>query len=417
MTRMNRSILHLDLDAFFCAVEELHDPSLAGKAFAVGGQPGQRGVVASSSWPARKYGVRSGMPTGEALRLCPQLLIISHSFGNYGEVSARVMALLHELTPMVEPVSIDEAFLDITGLPGDPALIARGLQTRIQRQLNLPCSVGGGASKLIAKMATNAAKRSGSGDVPPRAIKVVAPGMEADFLAPLPVDDLWGCGPKTTERLRAMGVTTIGALARWPARDLIRRFGKYGHELGQHARGIDERIVESSFVTKSVGHSSTFLRDQRESLRICRKLRELVDNVGLRLRRQRLRGKTVTLTLRWSDFTTVMHQTTLPIAVNDDLPIWQAAQALFESYWPRGRPLRLIGVRVSNLEPDHYGRQLGLWEARRELALQAAMDNIRNRFGDGAVRRCSALGKSGSYGGPTPVFRMNNGRGGSSARA
>ncbi len=417
MSRMNRIILHLDLDAFFCAVEELHDPSLAGKAFAVGGQPGQRGVVASCSWPARKYGVRSAMPTGEALRLCPHLLIISHSFGNYSEISARVMALLHELTPMVEPVSIDEAFLDITGLPGDPALIARALQARIQRQLQLPCSIGAGTSKLIAKMATNAAKRSGSGDVPPRAIKVIAPGAEAGFLAPLAVDDLWGCGPKTTERLRAMGVTTISELARWPARDLIRRFGKYGYELGQHARGIDELIVETSFVTKSVGHSSTFLRDQRESLRIRRKLRDLVEGVGLRLRRQRLRGKTVTLTLRWSDFTTVMHQTTLPVAVNDDLLIWQAAEALFESYWPRGRPVRLIGVRVSNLEPDNYGRQLGLWEARRELALQAAMDNIRNRFGDTAVLRCSALGQSGSYAGPTPVFRMNNGRGGSTARA
>lgn len=417
MSRMTRSILHLDLDAFFCAVEELNDPSLAGKAFAVGGQPGKRGVVASCSWPARRYGVGAGMPMGEAQRLCPQLLVISHSFGNYSEISERVMALAQELTPMVETVSIDEAFLDITGLPGDPGLIARALQARIGRRLNLPCSLGAGSSKLIAKMATNAGKRSGSGDVPPRAVKVIPPGGEADFLAPLAVEELWGCGPKTTERLREMGVTTIGELARRPLRELMRRFGKYGYELGQHARGIDERIVASTFVTKSVGHSSTFLRDQREALTIRRKLRDLVERVGLRLRRQHLRGKTVTLTLRWSDFTTIMHQTTLPIAINDDLLIWQAAEALFESYWPRGRPLRLIGVRVSGLEADKHGRQLGLWEARRELALQAAADNIRNRFGDGALRRCSALRKSDSYGGPTPVFRMNNGRGGSAARA
>ncbi|MCY4525865.1 MAG: DNA polymerase IV [Anaerolineaceae bacterium] len=417
MARMTRSILHLDLDAFFCAVEELNDPSLTGKAFAVGGQPGKRGVVASCSWPARRYGVRSGMPMGEALRLCPQLLVVSHSFGNYGELSARVMSLAHELTPRVEPVSIDEAFLDITGLPGDPALIARALQARIQRQLNLPCSIGGGSNKLIAKMATNAAKGAGSGDAPPRAIKVIPPGAEADFLAPLAVENLWGCGPKMTESLREMGVTTIGELASRPVRDLIRRFGEFGYDLGQHARGIDERIVESTFVTKSVGHSSTFLRDQREALPIRRKLRDLVERVGLRLRRQHLRGKTVTLTLRWSDFTTVMHQTTLPMAVNDDLLIWRAAEALFDSYWPRGRPLRLVGVRVSGLEPDRAGRQLELWEAPRELALQAAMDNIRNRFGDGSLRRCSAMDKSDSYGGPTPVFRMNNGRGGSAARA
>ena len=417
MTRMKRSILHLDLDAFFCAVEELRDPSLAGKPFVVGARPGQRGVVASSSWPAREYGVRSGMPMGEALRLCPQLLVISHSFGNYSEVSARVMALLHELTSMVEPISIDEAFLDVTGLPDDLSLIAHNVQMRIACRLGLPCSIGGGTSKLVAKMATNTAKRSGRGDIPPRAIRVIAPGAEADFLAPLPVQDLWGCGPKTTEQLHAMGVTTIDELARRPLRDLIRRFGSYGHELGRHARGIDERMVESTFVTKSVGHSSTFLSDQRESLLIRRKLRELVDNVGLRLRRQRLRGNTVTLTLRWSDFTTVMHQATLPGAINDDLLIWQAAAALLDSYWPRGRPLRLIGVRVSSLETDRHGRQLGLWEPRRELVLQTALDNIRNRYGDTALRRCSALGRSGSYVGPTPVFRMNKGRSGSAIRA
>ena len=416
MTHMQRSILHLDLDAFFCAVEELADPSLAGVAFAVGGRPGERGVVASCSWPARKHGVRSGMPMGEALRLYPQLRVISQSFGNYSEVSARVMTLLQELTPMVESVSIDEAFLDITGLPGDTALIARGLQARIRRRLYLPCSIGAGTSKLIAKMATNAAKRSGSGGVPPRAIKVIPPGAEADFLAPLAVEELWGCGPQTTKRLRAMGVTTIGALARWPLRDLIRRFGKYGHELGLHARGVDERIVETSFPIKSVGHSSTFLRDQSEGLIVRRKLRELAERVGLRLRRNRLRGKTVTLTLRWSDYTTLMHQTTLPAAINEDLLLWQAAETLFERYWPRGRPVRLVGVRVSNLVREGQGRQLGLWEVRRELALQAAMDNIRNRFGDGAVRRCSALADKGSYGGPTPVFRIHNGRGGSAAR-
>ena len=417
MARMTRSILHLDLDAFFCAVEELSDPSLAGRAFAVGGQPGKRGVVASCSWPARRYGVRSGMPMGEAVRLCPQLLVVSHSFGNYAEISARVMALAQELTPMVEPVSIDEAFLDITGTPGDPSLVARALQERIARQLHLPCSIGGGSNKLIAKMATNAAKNAGGGDAPPRAIKIVAPGAEADFLAPLAVEALWGCGPKTTERLREMGVSTLGDLARWPTRDLVRRFGKHGYDIAQRARGIDERIVESSFVTKSVGHSSTFLRDQREARPIRRKLRDLAERVGLRLRRQHLRGRTVTLTLRWSDFTTVMHQTTLPMAVNDDLLIWQAAEALLESYWPRGRPLRLIGVRVSGLESDRQGRQLELWEAPRELALQAALDNIRNRFGDGSLRRCSAMGKSGSYESPTPVFRMNHGQRSSVARA
>lgn len=417
MARMTRTILHLDLDAFYCAVEELNDPSLAGRAFAVGGQPGGRGVVASCSWPARSYGVRSGMPTGEALRLCPHLLVVSQGFGNYAEVSARVMSLARELTPMVEAVSIDEAFLDVTGLPGQAGLIARALQARIARRLNLPCSIGAGASKLIAKMATNAAKRTGSGDAPPRAIRVIAPGDEADFLAPLAVEDLWGCGPKTAERLRATGINTIGELARRPPRELMQRFGRHGYELGQRARGIDERVVESSFAAKSVGHSSTFQRDQREALPIRRRLRDLVERVGLRLRRQHLRGRTVTLTLRWSDFTTLMHQTTLPMAVNDDLLIWQAAEALFESYWPRGRPLRLIGVRVSGLEADRHGRQLGLWEARRELALQGAVDDIRNRFGERALQRCSAMRKSDSYGGPTPVFRMNNGRGGSTARA
>ena len=151
MSGMTRTILHLDLDAFYCAVEELNDPSLAGRAFAVGGQPGKRGVVASCSWPARRYGLRAGMRMGEALRLCPHLLVVSQGFSDYSEVSSRVMSLARELTPMVEAVSIDEAFLDVTGLPGDPGLIARALQMRIARRLNLPCSIGAGSSKLIAK--------------------------------------------------------------------------------------------------------------------------------------------------------------------------------------------------------------------------------------------------------------------------
>ena len=269
---MPRTILHLDLDAFFCAVEELHDPSLHGKPFAVGGRPEERGVVASCSYAARRFGVRSAMPMSRALRVCPGLLVISHHRGDYGEMSEKVMERLHNLSPFVEQISIDEAFVDISGL-GDPAALARRLQSEVWDGIGLPCSVGIASNKLVAKIATEVGKKSalsgasaqtkGKGE-PPNALTIVPPGTEAAFLDPLPADMLWGVGPKTAARLAEYGIHAIGDIARRPAADLVRWFGENGQELWRHARGVDERPIVTEYEAKSISQETTFARDVRD---------------------------------------------------------------------------------------------------------------------------------------------------------
>ena len=393
---MHRTILHLDLDAFFCAVEENLNTELdlRGKPFAVGGQPDQRGVVASCSYAARKYGVRSAMPMAQAVRLCPELIIVGRRAGAYSEVSRRVMAILHDLTPLVEQLSIDEAFLDVTGLPGTGEQIARDLQARIRREERLPASLGVATNKLVAKIANNIGKASTSGDGPPNAIKVVAPGEEAAFLAPLPVRELWGVGPKTAERLHRMGVQTIGDLTQWSERDLTNRFGKMGYELSQRARGIDTRPVETERETKSVSSETTFVRDKTDENELRHELRQQAEQVGRRLRKSALRGRTVAIKLRWADFTTLTRQITLAQPTDHDQTIYDAALSLFMNVWRRGRPVRLIGVGVSSLDEEPHPQQLGLWDAPPQQTpadLQSTLDDIRQRFGDDAIRRGSDL--------------------------
>lgn len=392
---MPRTIVHLDLDAFFCAVEAQANPDLAGKPFAVGGRPEQRGVVASCSYAARKYGVRSAMPMSQAVRLCPDLLIVSRHMGDYSAVSRRVMMILHDTTPLVEQLSIDEAFLDVTGLPGTGEQIAHDLQARIRDELALPASLGVASNKLIAKIANNIGKASARGDGPPNAITIIPPGTEAAFLAPLPVRELWGVGPKTAERLRKMGVETIGDLTRWSERDLVMRFGKMGRDLARRAQGIDDRPVETEHETKSVSSETTFVEDVRDGDELRRVLRQQAEQVGRRLRKSGLRGKTVAIKLRWADFTTLTRQMTLPQPVNDDRSIYDAALALFQNVWHRNRPVRLVGVGVSGFDDSGQARQLTLWETPAESStdaqLQSTLDDIRQRYGDSAIRRGSDL--------------------------
>lgn len=394
---MSRTILHLDLDAFFCAVEELLNPALKGKAFAVGGRPEERGVVASCSYAARAFGVRSAMPMSTAIQRCPDLLIVSRSMGKYSEVSQQVMAILHDLTPLVEQLSIDEAFLDVTGLPGSGETIARQLQARIRDDLNLPCSLGVASNKLVAKIANNFGKDHAAPGQPPNAITVVLPGEEASFLAPLPIRELWGVGPKTAERLNAMGVQTIGDITRFSEQGLIQRFGKMGHDLYYRARGLDDRPIETERETKSISAETTFVHDVRDESQLRRTLREQADEVGRRARKHHLRGKTVTIKLRWSDFTTLTRQTTLPQPIDGDDAIYAAAVALLEKNWPRGRPVRLIGVGLSGFDAEDRPRQLGLWDAApppeppRDKPLQDVLDRLRERFGDDAIKRGSDL--------------------------
>jgi DNA polymerase-4 len=389
---MLRKILHLDLDAFFCAVEEQRDPNLRGKALAVGGRPETRGVVASCSYAARRFGVRSAMPMARAVKLCPQLIIVPSHFDAYRAASQQVMSHLDQLTPLVEQLSIDEAFLDVSDLPEPAEGLARRLQTTINTELNLPCSLGVATNKLVAKIANDMGKAAARSDQPPNALQVVPPGQEAAFLAPLPVEALWGVGPKTAERLHGLGLHTIGDLARWPEADLGRRFGQHGYDLARHARGMDERLVVTEHEAKSISQETTFARDISDGLTLRETLCRQSEQVGFQLRRKGLNGSTVKLKLRWADFTTLTRQVTLEQPTNLDGDIYTAALQLFEKTWPPGKRVRLIGVAVSSFATAGY--QLGLWDdphldqARR---LQPVLDDLRERFGRQAIQRGSQL--------------------------
>lgn len=380
-----RKIIHLDLDAFFCAVEELRDSALRGRAFAVGGRPEERGVVASCSYAARQFGVRSAMPMGQALRLCPDLIIVPPHFDEYRRRSRQVMARLLVVTPLVEQISIDEAFLDVSDRSEPPGEIARALQAAIRQDLQLPCSLGVAANKLVAKIANNVGKAAARGSTSPNAVTVVPPGEEAAFLAPLACGELWGVGPKTAARLEALGMRTIGELAAWPEQDLLRRFGKVGFDLARHARGLDDRPLETQHERKSVSQETTFVRDVEDGALLRSTLREQSVEVGRELQRKQLAGATVKLKLRWPDFTTITRQVTLAAPIDDGSAIAAAALALFAREW-QGRPVRLIGVGVDNLRP--LPAQPTLWDQpdERDERLHAALDELRQRFGSGIVR-------------------------------
>ncbi len=387
---MVRKILHLDLDAFFCAVEELHDPSLKGQPFAVGGQADRRGVVASCSYAARLYGVRSAMPMGRAKQLCPELIVVSSRHGSYSQVSEQVMALI-DITPFIEKISIDEAFMEVTDQPEPLIEVARELQQRVNHEMSLPISIGGAANKLVAKIANDWGKSHKQSAEPPNAITIIPPGDEAAFLAPLPVQSLWGVGPKTAEKLAAIGIKTIGALAQTPAETLKILFGQYGLDLRRRAQGIDNRPIKTEHEVKSISNEVTFPADLIDESRLLSVLRDLSEQVGRRLRKASLAGNTVQIKLRWSDFTTITRQTTLLSATNLDQEIFDTAAALFKENWPRGKPVRLIGVGVSNLgSPVH---QLGLWsdDHQKKARLVNAMDDLRERFGKDIIQRADQL--------------------------
>ncbi len=389
---MTRKIIHLDLDAFFCAVEALKDPSLQGKAFAVGGRPEYRGVIASCSYPARKYGVRSAMPTARALQLCPELILLPGHHSDYRDYSEKVMAQLDNLTSLIEQISIDEAFLDVSDLRAPAAQIASELQHVIWEQLSLPCSLGVATNKLVAKIANDVGKSSARTGKPPMAITVVPPGEEAGFMSNLPIERLWGVGPKTAAELTStLGIATIGELARWPPADLERRFGRHGVDLSLRARGIDDRPVTPEHDVKSISHETTFATDVVDGDELRRTLYRLAEDVGRRLRRAQLAGATVKLKLRWSDFTTLTRQATLPEPTDRDAVICQVALELLSANRPQGKPVRLIGVGVSNLRSP--SEQLHLWDdaSVKSKRLQEALDRVRERYGRDAIQRATQL--------------------------
>jgi DNA polymerase-4 len=389
---MARKILHLDLDAFFCAVEALERPELKGKPFAVGGAADQRGVVASCSYAARMFGVHSAMPMSHALRLCPDLIVISSRHGNYREVSKKVMALI-DISPLIEKISIDEAFIDVSDMQKPLLDIAKDLQQRVNSKLHLPISIGGATNKLVAKIANDWGKSQKKGPEPPNAITIIPPGEEAQFLAPFPVQSLWGVGPKTAEKLSEIGITTIGALANTPADTLKLLFGQYGPDLCQRAKGIDDRPVQSEHDVKSISNEVTFPKDLTDEGRLLNTFQGLCEQVGHRLRKASLAGTTIQIKLRWQDFSTITRQKTLLSPTNLDQEIYETAVSLFKENWTKGRPVRLIGVGVSGLGPPIH--QLRLWDDghQKEAELLNAVDQLRDRYGKDVIKRAHRMHK------------------------
>jgi DNA polymerase-4 len=385
---MSRTILHLDLDAFYCSVEEIQNPSLRGKPFAVGGKPNERGVVASCSYAARAVGVRSAMPMSRAVQLCRQLIIVPGRHRLYGEYSEKVMNKLHNLSPLVEQISIDEAFLDITDMREDHTRIALDLQAAIKNELHLPSSIGIASNKLVAKIATEVGKKSNKKkNEPPFGFTIVPAGEEAKFLAPLPADMLWGVGPKTSARLTELGIHTIGDIASWPESEMSRLFGENGRELWRHAQGIDNRSIVTEYETKSISQETTYNVDVRDDKTLEKTLREQSNDVARQLRKNDLAGKTVKLKIRWSDFTTLTRQTTLPTSTDNNDEIFHTVVKLMKAVRKPNQAVRLIGVGVSGIGAPV--RQLSLWDAGSEKSrkLQEVVDKLQEKYGRDVIHK------------------------------
>ncbi|MGH7373550.1 MAG: DNA polymerase IV [Candidatus Rokuibacteriota bacterium] len=382
---MTRTILHVDMDAFYASVEQRDRPELRGRPVIVGADPKGRGVVSAASYEARRLGVHSAMPIGRAARLCPDAAFLPVDMDKYAGVSREVMAILADFTPLLEPLSIDEAFLDVTGterLHGDGATVARTIKSRITTALRLTASVGVAANKFVAKVASDLRKPDG--------LVVVTPGTEADFLAPLPVSRLWGVGRVTGAGLEAMGLSTIGQLAAVPVAYLETRFGESGRALHDLSLGRDDRAVEPFAPPKSMGAEETFGQDHRDVERLAATLREQAERVARELREEGYAGRCVTLKLRFADFSTLTRRHT-DDPTQDGLLIYRRARVLLERI-PLRQPVRLIGLSVSGLGPAAAG-QLSLLEPdtlRRER-LARAMDRVTARFGLASLQPASLL--------------------------
>ncbi|HSL96936.1 MAG TPA: DNA polymerase IV [Candidatus Deferrimicrobiaceae bacterium] len=380
-----RTILHVDLDAFFAAIEQRDHPELRGKPVAVGlGGANDRGVVSAASYEARAFGLHSAMPIRTARRLCPDCVFVPVDGAKYQRVSREVMAILRRFTPLVQPISIDEAFLDVTAsraLFGDGEAIARRIKATISDELQLTASVGVARTKLVAKIASDLRKPDG--------LVVVAPGDEAAFLAPLPISRLWGVGTSTAAALRDFGVTTIGDLQRADRAGLVRRLGRHGATLVDRAHGLDPDPVDSPDGAKSIGHEHTFDVDTADLEVLERTLLAMSEGVSGRLRHAGLRARTITVKVRDATFRTVTRQRGLAEPTDMTEPIWRTAVELARPEM-RGKKIRLVGVSASGFDERE---QLGLFEVgedRRRLAVRAA-DAVRDRFGRRAITRARLL--------------------------
>lgn len=344
---MARTIIHADLDAFYASVEQLDNPELRGRPVVVGGSAESRGVVAAASYEARAFGVRSAMPMSHALRLCPDAVRISPRFDRYRELSKQVMAIFRSVTPLVEPLSLDEAFLDVSGrekFHGGQRPLAAFLKADIKKRTGLTVSVGLGTNKTVAKIASDSGKPDG--------LVLVPAGREAEFLAPLPVRVLWGIGPRSEAALADAGFARIGDLAASTAERLGALLGSRGRQVYEMACGRDERPVVTDSERKSVGAETTFPRDLPDGDELRRQLRRIAEEAGERLRKHGSRAKTVALKLRYSNFNTVTRQSTREEPTDDTDAVYGEAAALLDKVVRRGDKFRLIGISCSNLEEE-----------------------------------------------------------------
>ena len=379
---MARTIMHIDIDAFFVSVEQALNPELQGKPVVVGGRPDRRGVVASASYEARRFGLYSGMPLITAYRLCPQAIFIEGSFPKYRDASQRFMAILADFSPYLEPVSLDEAYLEATGFEsiyGSIRQMAVAIKQQIRDELGLCASVGIASSKLVAKIASDLSKPDG--------LLEVAEGKERSFLAPLPVAKLPGVGKKTERILNGLGINTIGKLSTMPLSILKRYFGASGELLHRYANGIDDREVKLPSAAKSISRETTFSQDTKDHSLLKATLRYLSERVGAELRQQGKQARCITLKLRYADFTTITRSHTLKQASDTNQTISETGlELLNKALAQEKQPVRLIGIGVSNL--TKLGRQLDMLDtsAQRLEQLNRAIDRIRNKYGFTAIQ-------------------------------
>jgi DNA polymerase-4 len=387
-----RRIIHIDMDAFYASVEQSDNPAFKGLPVIVGGNPEKRGVVSAASYEARAFGVHSAMPASQAKRLCPRGIFLPVRMDRYREVSEKIFEILREYTPLIEPLSLDESFLDVTGslrIFGPAFHIAREMKRRILEATGLTASAGIAPNKFLAKIASDLKKPDGLVEIQPEEVQV--------FLRDLPISRLWGVGKSTEEALKGMGILRVGQLAAYPAERIERKMGKFGLELMALARGEDDRPVTPESDRKSISQEETFTPDLEEMEKMKRVLLDQAEQVGRDLRQQSLKGWTVTVKVRYPDFTTVTRSLTLPFPTDQGIDLYRTALKLLLKTDVFRKKARLLGVGISNLLREGDPEQLPLFDTRRKKGERStqAMDRIWDRFGPGAIKRATLLEKKG----------------------
>jgi DNA polymerase-4 len=381
---MTRKILHIDMDAFYASVEIRDNPALAGQPVIVGGDS-RRGVVSSASYEARAFGVRSAMPVAHALRLCPGAIVLRNRFSRYREISQQIREIFLSYTSLVEPLSLDEAFLDVTGSEasfGPAVKIGREIKRRIYEETGLTCSVGVAPNKFLAKIASDLQKPNGFVVVPIDKIE--------RFLRDLPIRRLWGVGPVAEKKLHELGIQKIGDIQAYPLDEIVRRFGKWGLQLHKLARGLDDRPVEPNRETKSISRETTFLEDLSDADALKSAMRELTEDVARELREEELVAKTVQIKIRFENFETITRSRSLDEPTSLTERLWQVAETLFdERVKLNGRGVRLVGVGVEHVSSAHQA-QLSLFTdsaTKKKEKLDRVVDALQKKFGSNVIKR------------------------------